>query len=64
MTYEDADGGSSVKGAWARVTVSCKRKSMWMRCLLKELGFTSDVRASVSLRFRITVTPELCQWIR
>ena len=50
MTDVDADGGRTVKGARAMVRVSCKRKSMQMRWLPRELEFTSDVRASVRLR--------------
>ena len=53
MTDVVADGGLSVKGAWAWVRFSCKRKSMLMRSLPRELGFTSDVRASVRLRLRV-----------
>ena len=53
MTDVDADDVSSVKGARARFRVSCKRKSMRMRWLPSELGFTSDVRASVKLRLSV-----------
>ena len=53
MTDVDADGGVSVNGAWDWDRVICKRKSMWMRWLPRELGFTSDVRASVRLRLRV-----------
>ena len=51
MTEVDADGGGSVNGAWDRVRVICKRKSMWMRQLQRELWFSSDVNASV--RFKL-----------
>ena len=50
MTDVDADGGVSVKRAWDRVRVICKRKCMRMRQLLRELGLSSDVSASVRLK--------------
>ena len=53
MTDVDADGGGSVNGDWERVRVICKRKSMWKSWLLRELGFSSDVSASV--RFKLSV---------
>ena len=55
MTDVDADGGGSVKGAWAWVRVFYKRKSMQMRWLPRELWFTSDVRASVRLRLKVKI---------
>ena len=54
MTEVDDDGCGSVKGDWDRVRVICKGKSMQRRRLLRELGFSSDVHASV--RFKISVT--------
>ena len=53
MTDIDADGGDSVKGYWDRVKVICKRKSIQKRRLPRELGFSSDVSASV--RFKLSV---------
>ena len=53
MTDVDADGGGSVKGAWDRVRVICKRKSMWKRRLPREFLFSSDVSANV--RFKLPV---------
>jgi len=53
MTEVDADGGGSVKLAWARVRVSCKGKYMCMIWLRRKLGFSSDVRARVRLRLRV-----------
>ena len=53
MTDVDADGGVSVKGDWDRVTVICKRKSMRKRSLPRELGFSSDVSASVRLKLSV-----------
>ena len=47
MTDVDADGVGSVKGAWDRVRFICKRKSVQKRRLPRELGFSSDVSASV-----------------
>ena len=53
MIHLDADGGHSVKGPWAMFRISYKRKSMGVRWLLRELEFTSDVRASVRLSLRV-----------
>ena len=53
MTDVEADSGGSVKGAWDRVRVMCKRKSVQKRRLPRELGFSSDVSASV--RFKLSV---------
>ena len=53
MTDVDADGVGSVKGNRERVSVLCKRKSMQMRWLPRELGLSSDVSASV--RFKLSV---------
>ena len=53
MKDVDADGDGSVKLAWDRVSIFCKRKSMRKRWLLRELGFSSDV--SVSVRFKLSV---------
>ena len=51
MTDVDADGGVSVNVDWVRVI--CKRKSLQKRRLPRELGFSSDVSASV--RFKLSV---------
>ena len=53
MTYIDADGGGSEKGAWDRGRVICKRKSIQKRRLPRELVFSSDVSASV--RFKLLI---------
>ena len=53
MTDIDADGHGSVKGAWGRVRAICKKKSMQKRRLARELGFSTDVSASV--RFKLSV---------
>ena len=50
MTDVDADGGGSVKGAWDRVRVICKRKSVQKTWLPRELRFSSYVSASVTLK--------------
>ena len=51
MTDVVADGGGSVKGAWDTLRVICKRKSVQKRWFPRELGFSSDVSASV--RFKL-----------
>ena len=53
MTDVDADGGGSVKVAWDRVRVICKRKSMQKRLLPRELWFSSDVSASARLKLSV-----------
>jgi len=53
MTDVNADGGNSVKGAWARVRVSSKGMSMHMIRLWREFLFNSDVSAMVRLRLRV-----------
>jgi len=53
MRYVKADGGVSVKGAWARIRFSCKGKSMHMIRLQREFGFNSDVRTRVRLNLRV-----------
>ena len=55
MTDVDANGGGSVKGAWDRVSVICKRKCMRKRRLPRELGLSSDVSASVRFKLRVKV---------
>ena len=53
MTFVDADGCGSVKEAWDRVRVICKRKSIQKRHLPRDLGFSSDVSASVRLKLQV-----------
>ena len=53
MTDVDADGGGSVKVAWDRIRVICKRKSMRQRRFPRKLGFSSDVSASVRLKLSV-----------
>ena len=53
MTDFDDDGFGSVKGALDRGRVICKRKSVRKRWLPKELGFSSDVSASVRLKLPV-----------
>ena len=53
MTDIDADGGGSLNGAWDTVSFICKRKSLRKRRLSRELGFSSDVSASVRFKVRV-----------
>ena len=53
MTDVDADGVGSVKGAWDRVRVICKRKSVQKRWLLRELVFSSYVSVCVTLKLPV-----------
>ena len=53
MTDVDADGGGTLKVAWDRVGDMCKRKSKWKRRLPRELGFSTDVIASVRLKLSV-----------
>jgi len=53
MTDANADGVGSVKGAWARVRVSCEGKPMHMIRLRREFGFNSDLSARVSFRLSV-----------
>ena len=44
-----------MNGAWDRVSFICKRKSMLKRQLSRELGFSSDVSASVRFNLQVKI---------